>query len=107
MLVIFGAFIVFTTVAEFGQKWCRSTFTYGQLPVSHVSKPAREKRGRGRPANEGQEAGDVIPLVVVEAGLAPDNRDYHGNFNAEILETLFEALREDLPDRMYHPHGWS
>ncbi|KAG0026910.1 hypothetical protein BGZ83_005362, partial [Gryganskiella cystojenkinii] len=66
--------------------------------LSHLSKPAGEKKGRGRPPKEGQEAWDIIPPVVVEAGLAPDDRDYHGNFNSEIFETLFEALCQDLEE---------
>ncbi|GJJ68190.1 hypothetical protein EMPS_09547 [Entomortierella parvispora] len=49
-------------------------------------------RGRegGRAADN--ELWKTVPDFVREAGIAPDYHDYHGNFDADLFERLFEAL---------------
>lgn len=102
MLVIFGAFIVFN---DYGR--LRAEMVQRQLhiwPVSgaaHLTKAAGESRGRGRPPIDDERAWNAIPPSVIEAGLAPDTRDYHGNFNSAIFEQLFEDLCKDLAET-YH-----
>lgn len=50
---------------------------------------------RGRPAKD-KELWKIYPDEVLKAHLVPDTRDYHGNFNADIFESLFKQLCKNL-----------
>ncbi|CAG8668325.1 2517_t:CDS:1, partial [Paraglomus brasilianum] len=49
----------------------------------------QSSRGRKR---SNLEAWDNIPDILRDTAIVPDQIDYHGNFNAEIFESLFMKL---------------
>jgi transposase len=94
MLVIFGAFVVFRQDNRVCANFVRDNILV--WPVSGGLRGATAT-GRGRRA-AGAELWREVPAVVREAGIAPDFHDYHGNFNAELFERLFEKLCVILHD---------
>ena len=102
MLVMFGAFAVYSDHGRIKAEMVqRQLHIWPVSGCAHMSKPAGQKRGRGRPPRDDEVAWDVVPPSAIEANLAPDTRDYHGNFNSAIFEELFEDLCKDLAET-YH-----
>ncbi|CAB5395250.1 unnamed protein product [Rhizophagus irregularis] len=88
LVVIFGAIIVFRNGS--------SNKLHGELvPNSvHIWDPTIKPPGNwGRKRNNADEW-DNIPDVVKDANIMPNQVDYHGNFNAEILKTFFQLFYE-------------
>lgn len=62
----------------------------------HIWDPTIKPAGNcGRKRNNAKEWND-IPDAVKDANIAPNQVDYHGNFNAEIFEDLFLTLCKTL-----------
>jgi len=86
LLVIFGAIVVFRNGNH--------NKTYGEIvPNSiYIWDPAiKPQSSRGRKRSN-LEAWDNIPDILRDTAIVPDQIDYHGNFNAEIFESLFTKL---------------
>ena len=93
LVVIFGAIVIFRNGS--------SNKLYGELvPNSvHIWDPAiKPPSNRGRKRNYAEEWND-IPDVVKDANIVPNQIDYHGNFNAEIFESLFSTLCKTLHEK--------
>jgi len=90
LLVIFGAITIFRNG--------NTNKLHGEfIPNSvYIWDPAIKPPGsRGR-KRRNAEAWEDIPSVVKDANIIPDQTDYHGNFNADIFENLFEKLCESI-----------
>jgi hypothetical protein len=61
-----------------------------QRPKQHVNATGEMKRKKGYSVRVG--SCWVIPDVVKNTGLVADNIDYHGNFNADIFENIFDEF---------------
>lgn len=89
MLVMFGAIAVY-------RNWSSNQLLGELVPKSLLiwdprhKQPRHTTRRRGRPLAAANKL--VVPDVVRQADLVPDQVDYHGNFNADIFEDLFEKL---------------
>ena len=59
-----------------------------------------DKRKRGRPGtkNTAQQWAS-LPQCVKNSNITPDYHDYHGNFNADLFEKLFDRLCDKLKEK--------
>ena len=106
MLVMFGAFIVFSQGNALHAKCVEENIVIWPVKgKSHVEQPEaltgeKRKRKPGRPSTKiTPEAWKNLPKCVKDAKIAPDFNDYHGNFNASLFEKLFERLCKKLKDQ--------
>lgn len=86
LVVIFGAIIVFRNG--------NTNKLDGEIVLNsvHIWDPLIKPPGnRGRKRNNA-DAWENIPDVIKNANLVPNQVDYHGNFNADIFENLFDKL---------------
>jgi hypothetical protein len=56
-----------------------------------IQKQPNTSARRGPPRKNAAEWGN-LPDTILNSGIAPNTVDYHGKFNADILEALFKKL---------------
>ena len=94
MLVIFGAFVGFRQDNQMTFKLVENSILIWPVKgQAHIRPEVGQKRGR---KSKDEELWHTMPQVVKDAQIAPDYHDYHGNFNAEIFESLFDDLCKTL-----------
>ncbi|CAG8451897.1 8946_t:CDS:10 [Scutellospora calospora] len=90
MLVIFGAIIVFHNG---NSNKVEEEFIHKSFLIWDPT--AKRPTGKGR-KKKNAKAWETVLDAVKMAGIVPDKVDYHGNFNAEVFERIFENLCENL-----------
>ena len=93
LLVIFGAIIVMRN--------CNTNKIEGEIVPNSLliwDPSIKPPSSRGRKRLNADEWAN-IPDTIRNANIAADQTDYHGNFNAEIFEDLFEKLCAGIKDR--------
>lgn len=91
MMVIFGAMIVFRQANSLHAEIVKGQRELPWWPVKSGPRGHVQGKSPGRAFIE-DEDWQYLPESVRNAGITADLYDYHGNFTAELLESIFENL---------------